>query len=182
MTRLVVREAARPTEIRFETTDRAAIAAAFADLGALYEHWEVAGDLPADADPSVALELYGERIGRLKEVGGYQGADVVRLRPDHPDREKLRTAFLQEHTHADDEVRFFAEGTGVFYLHIDDQLIQIDGEQGDLLLVPKGVKHWFDAGTEPNFTAVRIFTAEPKWEALYTGDAIALAVEAALVA
>lgn len=180
MTTLVVRDAARPAEIRLHTTDRPAIARAFADLGAFYDHWEVAADLPAEAPPSIALELYGDRIGGLQLVGGYQGADVVRLRPDHPERVAMRAAFLKEHTHDDDEVRFFAEGSGVFYLHVDDAVIQIDCERGDLLLVPKGVKHWFDAGVAPNFTAVRLFTAAPRWEALYTGDDIALTVEAAV--
>lgn len=173
MTRLIVRNAADPAQIRSETRDRAEIAHAFAALGALYEHWEVTSDLPADAPPSIALELYGDRIAKLKQVGGYQGADVVRVRPDTPNRDALRAAFLKEHTHADDEVRFFAEGSGVFYLHIGDDVIQIEAERGDLLLVPKGVRHWYDSGLVPNFTAVRIFTAEPKWEAQYTGDDIA---------
>lgn len=182
MTRLALRDPENPSVPSFTTSDRAEIAARFTALGALYDHWETEGDLPEGADPTVALDIYGERIARLKQVGRYEGADVVRLRPDDPRKAALRDAFLEEHTHADDEVRFFAEGTGVFWLHIGDALVEIVCERGDLLLVPAGVKHWFDAGPEPDFTAVRIFTAEPKWEALYTGDDIALRVEAALLA
>ena len=34
---------------------------------------------------------------------------------------------------------------------------------GDLISVPANTQHWFDAGTHPSFTAVRIFTDTSGW-------------------
>ena len=80
---------------------------------------------------------------------------------------------MAEHTHADDEVRFFASGSGIFYLHIDDEVCAVLGERGDLLSVPKGTTHWFDMGTRPDFTAVRFFRDQDGWVGEFTGDPIA---------
>ena len=46
-------------------------------------------------------------------------------------------------------------------------------EEGDLISVPAGMRHWFDMGPTPRFTAVRLFTNADGWIAKFTGDAIA---------
>ena len=115
-----------------------------------------------DAPPDAVLAAYAEPIARLSSEQGYVLVDVAALHPS-ADTEWAATAaaarqkFLAEHTHADDEVRFFASGSGIFYLHIDNEVCAVLGERGDLLSVPKGTTHWFDMGTRPDFTAVRFF-------------------------
>ena len=47
------------------------------------------------------------------------------------------------------------------------------GERGDLLSVPKGTTHWFDMGTQPDFTAIRFFRDQEGWVGEFTGDPIA---------
>ncbi len=88
---------------------------------------------------------------------GYQSWDVISLRADNPQKEALRAKFLNEHTHGEDEVRFFVEGAGLFCLHIGDEVFQVLCEKNDLISVPAHTPHWFDMGSEPNFTAIRIF-------------------------
>jgi 1,2-dihydroxy-3-keto-5-methylthiopentene dioxygenase len=44
--------------------------------------------------------------------------------------------------------------------------------QGDLISVPAGTRHWFDAGERPFFTALRVFSDQSGWVAQYTGDDI----------
>ncbi len=90
-----------------------------------------------------------------------------------PDTTTLRAKFLDEHTHAEDEVRFFVEGSGAFYLHSQSKVYQVICETNDLLSVPAKTKHWFDMGDKPSFTAIRLFTDPKGWVAKFTGDPIA---------
>jgi 1,2-dihydroxy-3-keto-5-methylthiopentene dioxygenase len=99
--------------------------------------------------------------------------DAIRLTPEHPDREALRRKFLAEHTHSEDEVRFFVEGRGLFCLHIGEEVLQVLCEQNDFLRVPAGTRHWFDMGGAPRFTAIRFFDNPEGWVAQFTGDGIA---------
>jgi 1,2-dihydroxy-3-keto-5-methylthiopentene dioxygenase len=46
-------------------------------------------------------------------------------------------------------------------------------ETGDLISVPAGIRHWFDMGPTPHFTAIRLFTNPEGWIARFTGDPIA---------
>jgi 1,2-dihydroxy-3-keto-5-methylthiopentene dioxygenase len=173
MSRLTVypdNDSARP---QLDTTDSGQIAAALQVAQVRFERWEASRQLPLDADDRVVLEAYDHEIQRLKAQCGYQSVDVLRLLPDHPDRQTLRRKFLDEHTHDEDEVRFFVEGAGVFYLRTGGKVYMTLCERGDLLSVPAGTRHWFDMGPAPRFTAIRLFTTPQGWVARFTGDPIA---------
>ena len=47
-------------------------------------------------------------------------------------------------------------------------------EQGDLIGVPDGTRHWFDMSESPYFVAIRLFTNKEGWVAQFTGEDIAL--------
>lgn len=117
-------------------------------------------------------EAHAEPLDALRRRHGYQSLDVVRMTPDHPDRAAARAKFLAEHTHDDDETRFFAEGSGCFYLRTDDRVHAVLCVAGDLLRLPPGVRHWFDMGTRPSFCAVRLFSRPDGWVATFTGDPV----------
>ncbi len=85
----------------------------------------------------------------------------------------LRSKFLAEHTHAEDEVRFFVEGQGLFSMHIGQEVLVTLCERGDLISVPAGTRHWFDMGPTPSFCALRFFNNSAGWVATFTGDSIA---------
>ena len=119
------------------------------------------------------IAAYQHAIDKLVAEKGYQSWDVISLRADNPQKEALRAKFLNEHTHGEDEVRFFVEGAGLFCLHIGDEVFQVLCEKNDLISVPAHTPHWFDMGSEPNFTAIRIFDNPEGWIAQFTGDAIA---------
>lgn len=155
-----------------ETSEGAAIADALAEIGVTFERWPTRG-LPADADGDTILAAYAPEVERLKATGGYQSIDVVSVRPDHPDRAVMRTKFLSEHTHAEDEVRFFVRGEGLFTLHAGGRVWNILCCEGDLMSVPAGMTHWFDMGAAPNFTAIRLFVNPDGWVAAFTGSDIA---------
>lgn len=147
-----------------ETTEPAHIAATLASDGIRFEQWPVR---PGGED---ALVTYAREVAALKEAEGYTAADVVALTPDHPQRAALRAKFLDEHTHSEDEVRYFVAGRGLFFLHLDDRVHRVLCEAGDLLSVPAGTTHWFDTGAEPDFTAIRLFTNPEGWVADFTGS------------
>ena len=155
------------------SSEPAAISATLAPLGIGFERWQVQGGLAPDADPAAILAVYATEIARVQASGSYPTVDAIRLTPNHPDRQALRQKFLAEHTHSEDEVRFFVEGRGLFCLHIGDVVLQLLCEAGDWIYVPAGTKHWFDMGPEPHFCALRFFDNPAGWVAEFTGDQIA---------
>jgi 1,2-dihydroxy-3-keto-5-methylthiopentene dioxygenase len=155
------------------TADPAVIATTLAGIGVLYERWQANRPLAADAGQDEVLVAYREEIERLDADHGFQSVDVVSLGPDHPDKATLRHKFLAEHTHDDFEIRFFVEGRGLFYLHVDEQVYLLLCEQGDLISVPANTTHWFDMGTNPCFKCIRFFTTPEGWLGNFTGSDIA---------
>jgi len=155
------------------TSDAAEIAAALAPIGVRFEQWPSRA-LSAEADQAAVLEAFTPEVERLKAENGYQSVDVIRMVPDHPEKAALRQKFLAEHRHSEDEVRFFVEGEGLFTLRSDeDRIYAVLCTEGDLISVPAGMRHWFDMGPAPRFTAIRLFTNADGWVANFTGDAIA---------
>jgi len=173
MTTLTVYEAAAPHQVRSQSGDVHVIAAALAPLGILLERWQADVDLPGDADDNAVINAYRTDVDRLMAKGGYQSRDVIRLLPDNPQREAMRAKFLDEHTHAEDEVRFFVEGSGVFYIHGPDAIYALECTRDDLIAVPSGTRHWFDMGPTPRLTVIRLFTNPNGWVAAFTNDPIA---------
>lgn len=161
------------------TEEPAEIARILEPLGVRFERWEANRELSDDADQDDVLAAYEQSVDRLTAEGGYALVDVARMRPDpaNPDWPDLaksaRAKFLEEHRHSEDEVRFFVEGRGCFYLHIGTAVYAVVCEAGDLLSVPVGTTHWFDMGVEPSFCAIRFFQESDGWIGDFTGSSIA---------
>lgn len=153
--------------------DHSAIAARLKQIGVQFEQWQASQPLADDADQDAVMAAYQESIDRLNEQYGFQSVDVVALRPDHPDKAEFRQKFLAEHTHADFEVRFFVDGSGLFYLHVGDKVYLVLCEKGDLISVPANTTHWFDMGKDPDFKCIRLFTTPDGWVGEFTGSDIA---------
>lgn len=156
-----------------DTTDRAEIARILDSKGVLFERWEANEPLTAASDQEAIIAAYAGDIERLKQKYGYTTVDVIRVTPQTPNLPALREKFLNEHTHSEDEVRFFVEGAAAFYLRIGGKVHQMICTRGDLLSVPAGTTHWFDMGPAPEFAAIRLFVNPEGWVAQFTGDDIA---------
>ena len=142
-------------------------------VGVTYARWPCEVALAAHADPEDILNAYKEPVEALRRTHGFRSQDVIRMTPDHPQRQELRQKFLDEHRHQEFEIRFFVAGRGLFFLHPGPKVLAVLCEAGDLLSVPDGMAHWFDMGDKPEFTCLRFFTRPEGWIAEYTGDAIA---------
>lgn len=143
-------------------------------VGVKFERWRADQELADDADEAEVMGAYADAIERLNAQFGFQSVDVVTMRPDNPKRAELRAKFLAEHTHADFEVRFFVDGSGLFSLHIDDKVYCILCEKGDLISIPANTTHWFDMGEYPNFKCIRLFVIPDGWIGIFTGTDIAM--------
>ncbi|MEU8111021.1 cupin domain-containing protein [Micromonospora sp. NPDC048947] len=176
MTLLQVMPATDGNDIRLRTTDEDRIRVELSRWNIVFERWATTRPLDAAADSGQVLEAYRDDVRRISEAGGYRLVDVVRMRPDDADPDWPATAraarekFLEEHVHDEDEVRFFVEGRGCFYLNLDGMVHAVVCEAGDLLSVPRGTRHWFDMGRQPQFTAIRFFQEEDGWIADFTGE------------
>jgi 1,2-dihydroxy-3-keto-5-methylthiopentene dioxygenase len=173
MSRLSVYSETEPGQPLLETTDFDSIAGELGVVGVGFERWKAEQELPEDADPDTIIAAYRNEIDRLVGERGYQTFDVVSMRPDHPEKDAFRRKFLEEHTHSEDEVRFFVRGQGLFVMHIDDRIYSMLCERDDLISVPANTRHWFDMGPNPSFTAIRLFNNPEGWVANFTGDGIA---------
>ena len=100
-------------------TQYADIARELGAVGVRFEQWEASKPVAPGASQEEVIAAYKADIDRLQSEEGYKAVDVISLKPDHPDRAVLRAKFLNEHTHSEDEVRFFVAGRGQFTLHID---------------------------------------------------------------
>ena len=143
------------------------------DIGVQFEQWQTGEQLSDDADQEEVLAAYKNSIDKLNDQYGFQSIDVVSLNPDHPDKVTFREKFLAEHTHDDFEVRFFVDGSGLFYLHVNDKVYMVFCERGDLISVPANTTHWFDMGENPFFKCIRLFTTSEGWLGNFTGSEIA---------
>jgi 1,2-dihydroxy-3-keto-5-methylthiopentene dioxygenase len=177
MTLLTVWADDDPDTVLRKTSDAEEIAIELKQLGVRFERWPVV-DLPAEPTTEEVLAAYRERVDRVVETEGYVMVDSKHMTPsDDPQwiekATEARNTFLAEHTHDDDEDRFFARGAGVFYLHVNGKVHAILCEAGDLLSVPANTTHWFDMGTRPNYVSIRFFHDEDGWVGNFTGSPIA---------
>ena len=156
-----------------ESTNPAVIKTELETRGIEFQRWPAKVELSAQAIEADILAAYTAEIARVQTNGRYPTVDAIRMKPDHPQREQLRQKFIAEHTHAEDEVRFFVEGHGLFCLHINDEVLQVLCEKNDWIRVPAGTRHWFDMGSKPQFCAMRFFNNSEGWLATFTGDPIA---------
>lgn len=173
MSALKVYSENQPRQPRLDTTERQVIVRELNAAGVRFERWETTDELKPGASPEDVIAAYRSDIDRLMKEEGYQTVDVVSLNPDNPNKTELRKKFLDEHRHAEDEVRFFVAGAGLFTLHIGDSVYEVLCEQGDLISVPAGTPHWFDMGPNPYFIALRLFNNPEGWVAQFTGSDIA---------
>lgn len=140
------------------------ITATLAEQGVRFERWQADAPIQPGANDEQVIGAYQQRIDALMAERGYQQVDVCR---------EAAAGLLDEHTRAEDLVRFFAAGRGLFTLHIEDYIYAVLCEKGDLIVVPAGAKHWLDMGEEPRFVAIRLFNQAPDQVVSFTGDQIA---------
>jgi 1,2-dihydroxy-3-keto-5-methylthiopentene dioxygenase len=151
-----------------------AIRTYLAARGILYTQWTADFEFLPDAEQEEILAAYANVLNPYMAAHGYQTADVISVHPQTPNLSEIRTKFLQEHTHTEDEVRFFVDGQGFFWFNLgaEEPVFCVKCVAGDLLSVPANFKHWFDLGPVAFVKTIRIFTDASGWTPHYTGSGI----------
>lgn len=148
--------------------DAKAIGAFLKPFGIWHERWELEERVSPDAPAEQILDAYKPEIDRLKSAGGYITADVMQVSPATPNLDAMMEKFKSEHTHAEDEVRFILKGAGLFHIHPESgPVFAIQVEAGDLINVPKGVRHWFNLCADKTIRAIRLFQNPAGWTPVY---------------
>ncbi len=155
------------------TSNAAQISAELKTRGIKFQRWPSKPELEQGAKHGQILTAYQSLIASIQNTEGFQSVDVMRVGGDQPNIAALRQTFLQEHQHAEDEVRFFVEGCGLFSLHIKDEVLQVICKANDWIAIPAGTRHWFDMGANPNYCVLRFFKNSAGWVASFTNDPIA---------
>lgn len=142
----------------------------FNERNIFFDQWTCDVVFDDNASQEDILAAYSKDLTPFMEQGGYQTADVISINKLTENYEAIRTKFLAEHIHSEDEIRFFVDGQGLFWFNLETEpVFNLLCEKGDLISVPAGTKHWFDAGeTNPFVKAIRIFIDMSGWVPQYT--------------
>lgn len=173
MSRLRIFSNDAPDNPQLVTRDGDEITRELERIGVTFERWQAVTPVAPGASQEEVLAAYREDIDRLVTERDFNTVDVISVGPDHPERDELRQKFLDEHYHKEDEVRFFVAGSGLFTLHVDGKVYEVECVKDDLIAVPDGTTHWFDMGPKPNFVAIRFFQQPDGWVGHFTGSDIA---------
>lgn len=159
---------------RKEITNTSEIKKFMNDRGIIFEQWEASQPLKDSDTQETILKAYEHELGPYMKKHGYVNADVINVHKDTPNIEAIRAKFLSEHTHAEDEVRFFVDGEGEFFFHLKDrnEVFSLLCQKGDFISVPKGYTHWFDLAPKYHVKAIRVFQTPEGWVANYTNSGV----------
>ncbi|MCO5260410.1 MAG: acireductone synthase [Crocinitomicaceae bacterium] len=146
----------------------------FNDRGIYFDQWKCNVEFTNQSSQEEILAAYDKDLTPFMQKGGYKTADVINIFPEIENYDAIRVKFLAEHTHSEDEIRFFVDGQGLFWFNLETEpVFNLLCERGDLISVPAGTKHWFDAGEfRPFVKAIRIFIEMSGWTPHYTDTKI----------
>ena len=154
-------------------TDPDEIAAKLGSIGVDYARWENLRQVAEDASDEEILAGYADEIEELKHAGGYVTADVINIVPTTPGLDEMLDKFDKEHWHDEDEIRFIVKGHGLFHIAPEGgEVAAITMEPGDLIRVPRGIKHWFELCEDRTVRAIRLFQDKAGWTPYYTDSGL----------
>lgn len=156
-------------------TDEKEIKEILSSYGVIYDRWGI-DRLPEDIrkkyeideeNSKAIINAYEKELKELKEKMGYITEDIVVLSDKTPNLDALLEKFKREHHHIDDEVRFVVDGSGIFPIKIDGEIVDVHVEAGELIVVPAGARHWFELDENRKIKCIRVFKTPAGWEAIY---------------
>ena len=150
------------------------IKSSLSEIGINIERWD--SNLVTETSSEAEIfTAFAKQIDEIKSKYKFQAVDLMNIKKDFAKSENftsLREKFLKEHTHSDDEVRYFISGSGLFTIHKANKIYSILCEKGDFINVPANTLHWFDMGSEPEFKCLRFFSDESGWLPEYAENSI----------
>ena len=121
-----------------------------------------------DDEKRKLLDAYQQQLEREKKERGYVQADVVAMSTKTPSLEQVLAKFDKVHHHTEDEVRYIADGEGVFGFDCKDgHQFLINVSAGDYIIIPAFSWHWFTLTDKRSIKAIRLFKDAAGWVPVY---------------
>ncbi|AWB68571.1 acireductone dioxygenase [Saccharobesus litoralis] len=171
MSQLIIYKDTLPALAIFNSTDKVEISNHLSKVNIVFK--DNSQRTVTSQNKEAILTAHDSVINSIALLTKYKSRDLVSVDESTPNKADLRAKYMFEHTHNEDEVRFFVDGRALFCLHIGSNIYQVICEKGDLISIPKDTAHWFDMGSNPNFSVIRFFMNEKGWIASATGSDIA---------
>ncbi|WP_445939473.1 acireductone dioxygenase [Pseudomonas sp.] len=99
------------------------------------------------------------QIDQLMTAHGYVSAEVLSLCDERGEGSELARGLRQEQACQPAHLHYYLAGRGLLALHIGEYVYGLLCEKGDLVGLPAGISHWFDAGEHPRFAMLRLFNS-----------------------
>ncbi len=129
--------------------------------GIHFEHWQSRNShLPKSDEQQKIITDYGHRLVPYMRQNGYQSAEIISMDARKPKQTAtLMRRFLRAHSCTKSEARFFVDGEGLFWFHMDakEPGFSLLCQAGDLIAVPPNTCHWFDMTAKRFVKAIRLF-------------------------
>ena len=77
------------------------------ERGVFFDQWQADVVFEDSASQEEILKAYESSLTPFMNAGGYRTADVITINKLTENYEAIRAKFLAEHTHSEDEIRFF---------------------------------------------------------------------------
>lgn len=149
------------------------ISSTLAAVGVHFAQWQAKQPLTAASSAEDIVAAYADDIADLKQGQGYDCVEVISMDEAHPEKAELRAKWLDEQVSSADESLCFVSGRALLSFHIDQHVYAVLCAKGALLTLPAGIRHWFDMGERPRFTALRLFNQSKASEVQFTGEKLA---------
>lgn len=149
------------------------IASTLAEHGVVFDHWQVADPVAPGSSAQDVVNVCKVHLDQLMTERGYASLDVISVGSTHEQKSEVRARYLDEHSHASQELRLFAAGRGLLNLHIGEYVFAVLCERNDRISIPAGCRQWFDMGENPHLVAIRLFKEPEGGVATFTGETIA---------
>jgi 1,2-dihydroxy-3-keto-5-methylthiopentene dioxygenase len=155
-----------------QSKDQSLIQSLLKEINIHFENWEISENLDKDSSTDEIASNFKDKIEKVLKENNFSSFDIVNIKPELEGLDELKKKFIPEHTHDDNEVRFFIDGEGLFCINQDEAIYQLLCTKGDYISVPAHTKHWFDMGSKASFKCIRFFENKEGWIAKYTDSKI----------
>ncbi|SFP70903.1 1,2-dihydroxy-3-keto-5-methylthiopentene dioxygenase [Ectopseudomonas composti] len=136
------------------------IASTLATVGIDYRQVALPAALRPGCEQAEFDAAYGLWLQAFMSEEGHVQQELFNLQRNHPQKLELRARHLDEQSQSMASAWLFLGGFAQLSLHLDDHVYMLQGEKGDLLLLPAGTRYWFDLGEEPHALVVRLSASE----------------------
>lgn len=174
MSRLTIYSDKQAEQIQLQTEFALEISELLADYGIVFKQrpWQGSSEtLMEDKEQQSDLK---RDIVPFERHHQFPFQTLVLIDQEYPNYERLRLKYLSEYSIDKDQVLYLLEGRLLLSFHLQEQVIRLLCQAGDVLIMPGGVAHWLDMGEGTERICMLLCTQQHQEPILhYSGSNIA---------